>query len=92
MAIHSALSSSLQKAVQSHFQTFAASLPTHANFVAALERAQAQVKSSREALKTARDGLSDKGKAELASVRMRERMVREMLQILDLMWVEMSDI
>lgn len=85
MSIHGALSTSLQKSVQSHFQTFAASLPTHTNFVAALERAQAQVKSSREALKEAREGISGKGKAELASVRMRERMVREMLQVLDLM-------
>ncbi|KAL1410158.1 exocyst subunit [Vanrija albida] len=82
-AVHSALSISLQTAVQSHFQTFAASLPTHANFVAALERAQAQVKVSRAALKDAQEGISNKGKAELASVRTRERMVREMLQILD---------
>ena len=82
--MHNALSGSLQKAVQGHFQTFAASLPTHANFVATLERAQAQVKSSREALKEAREGISGQRKAELASVRARERMVREMLQVLDL--------
>lgn len=82
--MHSALSSSLQTAVQAHFQTFAASLPTHSNFVHTLERAQEQVKTSRDALKEAREGISDKGKAELASVRARERMVREMLQILDI--------
>lgn len=70
--------------MQSHFQTFAASLPTHSNFVATLERAQAQVKLSREGLKEAREGIGAKGKAELASIRTRERMVKEMLQILDL--------
>jgi len=85
MEVHGALSTALQTAVQSHFQTFAASLPTHATFIATLERAMAQIKTSREALKDAREGISGKGKAELASVRNRERMVREMLQILDLM-------
>jgi exocyst complex component 4 len=85
MDVHGALSTSLQKAVQSHFQTFAASLPNHATFMATLERAVAQIKQSREALREAREGISGKGKAELASVRNRERMVREMLQILDIM-------
>ncbi|GMK54564.1 hypothetical protein CspeluHIS016_0111500 [Cutaneotrichosporon spelunceum] len=84
LRVHTALSGSLQKAVQSHFQTFAASLPTHSNFVATLERAQAQVKASREGLKEAREGIGAKGKAELASIRTRERMVKEMLQVLDL--------
>lgn len=59
-------------------------MPTHSNFVATLERAQAQVKLSREGLKEAREGIGAKGKAELASIRTRERMVKEMLQILDL--------
>lgn len=85
MNVRNALSASLQKAVQSHFQTFAASLPTHATFMATLERAMGQIKVSRDVLKEARDGIGGKGKAELASVRHRERMVREMLQILDLM-------
>jgi exocyst complex component 4 len=85
MDVHGALSNSLQKSVQEHFQTFAASLPMHATFMATLERAQAQVKASREELKNAREGISGQNKAELASVRNRERMVREMLQILDLM-------
>lgn len=83
LQVHTNLSSSLQTAVQAHFQTFAASLPTHSHFVQTLERAQTQVKTSRDALKEARDGINGKGKAELASVRARERMVREMLQILD---------
>ncbi|BEI80172.1 hypothetical protein CcaverHIS002_0107010 [Cutaneotrichosporon cavernicola] len=84
LRVHTALSGSLQKAVQSHFQTFAASLPTHSNFVATLDRAQEQVKTSREGLKEAREGIGAKGKAELASIRTRERMVKEMLQVLDL--------
>lgn len=82
---HEALSSALQAAVQAHFQSFAASLPAHANFLATLGRAQEQVKSSKETLKEARDGLGGKGKAELAGVRARERQVRDMLQILDTM-------
>lgn len=83
--VHNGLSNALQKAVRGHFQTFAASLPTHTNFVSTLDRAQDQVKSSREALKQAKEGLAGKSKAELASVRARERMVREMLQVVDQM-------
>jgi exocyst complex component 4 len=71
--------------VQAHFQSFAASLPAHAQFLATLGRAQQQVRASKESLKEARDGFAGKGKAELASIRARERMVRDMLRILDVM-------
>lgn len=85
MRLHDSLSVALQSAVQSHFQTFAASLPAHANFLATLARAQQQVKKSKEDLKAAREGFAGKGKSELAGVRARERMVRDMLKILDTM-------
>jgi exocyst complex component 4 len=85
LQVHDALSTALQAAVQAHFQSFAASLPAHANFLAALRRAQQQVKSSKETLREAREGFGGKGKAELAGVRARERQVRDMLQILDTM-------
>jgi exocyst complex component 4 len=85
LRLHDALSASLQSAVQSHFQSFAASLPAHAQFVTTLATAQNQVRSSKESLKLARDGFAGKGKSELAGVRARERTVREMLQILDTM-------
>ncbi|KAK4685429.1 exocyst complex component 4, partial [Tremellales sp. Uapishka_1] len=83
MNLHNALSTALQTAVQSHFQSFAASLPAHAAFLATLGRAQQQVRTSKEALKDARDGFAGKGKSELAGVRARERVVRDMLKILD---------
>lgn len=85
LKIHDALSAALQASVQAHFQSFAASLPTHANFLATLGRAQQQIKSSKEMLKESREGFGGSGKAELAGVRARERQVREMLQIIDVM-------
>ena len=85
LKLHEALSSSLQAAVQAHFQSFAASLPAHAGFLSTLGRAQRQVRTSKDALKEARDGFAGKGKSELAGVRARERVVRDMLKILDVM-------
>jgi exocyst complex component 4 len=85
MKLHEALSSALQAAVQAHFQGFAASLPAHATFLSTLGRAQQQVRASKAALREARDGFSGKGKSELAGVKARERMVRDMLKILDVM-------
>jgi len=87
LKLNDALSSSLQSAVQAHFQSFAASLPAHASFLSTLARAQQQVRTSKDALKEARDGFAGKGKSELAGVRARERVVRDMLKILDIMWV-----
>ncbi|WWD16813.1 hypothetical protein CI109_101245 [Kwoniella shandongensis] len=83
MRLHESLSSALQAAVQGHFQPFAASLPAHANFLSTLGKAQEQVRHSKVALKEARDGFAGKGKSELAGIRTRERMVRDMLKILD---------
>ena len=85
LSTHESLSSALQASVQAHFQTFAASLPAHASYLSTLARAQGQIKSSKETLREARDGFGGKGKAELASVRVRERQVRDMLRILDTM-------
>lgn len=85
LKIHDALSSALQASVQAHFQSFAASLPTHANFVGTLGRAQEQIKVSKEMLREAREGFGGKGKTELAGVRARERQVRDMLHLLDTM-------
>jgi exocyst complex component 4 len=85
--LHETLSAALQTAVQSHFQTFAASLPQHATFLATLGRAQDQVKQSKTELNNARDGFAGKGKGELAGIRARERQVRDMLRILDTMCV-----
>ena len=85
LKLHDALSSSLQSAVQAHFQSFAASLPAHATFLSTLGRAQQSVRSSKDALREARDGFAGKGKSELAGVRARERVVRDMLNILDIM-------
>ena len=85
LKLHEALSSSLQSAVQAHFQSFAASLPAHATFLSTLARAQQQVRTSKEALKEAREGFAGKSKSELAGVRLRERVVRDMLRILDVM-------
>ena len=83
--LHDSLSAALQSSVQAHFQSFAASLPAHAQFLATLSRAQDQVRASKTALKEARDGFAGKGKSELAGVRARERTVRDMLKILDTM-------
>ena len=83
--IHNALSTALQASVQAHFQSFAASLPAHANFLATLGRAQSQIRASKIALKEARDGFGAQGKTELAGIRARERQVRDMLQVLDTM-------
>lgn len=85
LRLHDALSASLQTAVQAHFQSFAASLPAHAQFITTLSTAQDQVRSSRDSLKEARDGFAGKGKSELAGVRARERTVRDMLRLLDTM-------
>jgi exocyst complex component 4 len=83
--LHDSLSAALQSSVQSHFQSFAASLPSHAHFLTTLSRAQDQVRTSKAALKEARDGFAGKGKSELSGVRARERTVRDMLKILDTM-------
>lgn len=83
--LHENLSLALQSAVQSHFQTFAASLPQHATFLTTLGRAQDQVKLSKQELNDARDGFAGKGRGELAGIRARERQVRDMLRILDTM-------
>jgi exocyst complex component 4 len=83
--LHDSLSAALQSSVQAHFQSFAASLPAHAQFLTTLGRAQDQVRSSKIALKEARDGFAGKGKSELAGIRTRERTVRDMLKILDTM-------
>lgn len=85
LRLNEALSSALQAAVQAHFQTFAASLPGHATFLTTLGRAQEQVRRSKAELTEARDGFAGKGKGELAGIRARERMVRDMLTILDTM-------
>jgi len=83
--LHDSLSSALQSSVQAHFQSFAASLPSHAEFLTTLSRAQDQVRTSKTALKEARDGFAGTGKSELASVRARERTVRDMIKLLDTM-------
>lgn len=83
--LHDSLSAALQSSVQAHFQSFAASLPAHAQFLTTLSRAQDQVRTSKAALKEAREGFAGKGKSELAGVRARERTVRDMLKILDTM-------
>lgn len=88
LRLHDALSSSLQSAVQAHFQSFAASLPAHASFLSTLGRAQQQVRTSKDALKEAREGFAGKGRSELAGFRARERVVRDVLKILDVMWVD----
>ena len=85
LKLHDSLSSALQSSVQAHFQSFAASLPAHADFLTTLGRAQDQVRTSRQALREAREGFAGRGKSELAGVRGRERTVREMLQMLDTM-------
>ena len=82
---HDELSMALQTAVQSHFQSFAASLPAHAMFLTTLERAQEQAKSSKKALREAREGFAGKGKGELAGVKAREKTIRDMLGLLDVM-------
>ena len=90
LKLHDALSSSLQSAVQAHFQSFAASLPAHATFLSTLGRAQQQVRLSKDALKEARDGFAGKGKNELAGIRARERVVRDMLRVVDIVSVIFS--
>ena len=85
LRMHEALSASLQTSVQAHFQSFAASLPTHATFLTTLDRAQDQVVSSRQSLRDSRAGFAGKGKTELASVKIREKAVRDMLGMLDSM-------
>lgn len=85
--LHDSLSSALQTSVQSHFQSFAASLPAHADFLSTLSRAQDQVRTSKQELKDAREGFAGRGKTELAGIRGRERTVRDMLKILDTMQV-----
>lgn len=85
LQLHETLSTALQSSVQSHFQSFAASLPAHADFLVTLGRAQSQVKSSKQALRDARDGFHGGQKSELASVRARERTVRDILAVLDIM-------
>lgn len=87
LSTHESLSSALQASVQAHFQTFAASLPAHASYLSTLARAQGQIKASKDTLREARDGFGGKGKAELESVRLRERQLRDMLQLLDTMYV-----
>lgn len=87
LKLHNSLSLALQSSVQGHFQSFAASLPAHASFLTTLGRAQDQVRTSKTALKEARDGFGGKGKSELAGIRARERTVRDMLKILDIMSV-----
>lgn len=81
--VHDSLSSALQNSVQSHFQSFAASLPAHANFVSTLERAQEQMRTSKDSLRDAREGFAGKGKAELAGIKTREKVIRDMLKVLD---------
>jgi exocyst complex component 4 len=85
LQLHEALSAALQASVQAHFQSFAASLPAHANFLSTLNRAQQQVQVAKTALREAREGFGGKGKSELAGIRGRERQVRDMLEILDTM-------
>ncbi|ORX36436.1 Sec8 exocyst complex component-specific domain-domain-containing protein [Kockovaella imperatae] len=83
LKVHDELSMALQSAVQSHFQTFAASLPSHSAFLSTLIRAQEQAKNSKIALREAREGFAGRGKSELASIKSREKTVRDMLSLLD---------
>lgn len=87
LRLHEFLSAGLRAAVQAHSKSFAASLPSHRNFLDILEKAQEQVRKSKHELKAARDGFAGKGKTELTGVRARERTVRDMLRILDIMQV-----
>lgn len=87
LRLHDSLSAGLQAAVQANSKSFAASLPAHQNFLDILERAQEQVRKSKQELKAARDGFAGKGKSELSGIRARERTVRDMLRILDTMRV-----
>lgn len=87
LRLHEFLSAGLRAAVQAHSKSFAASLPSHRNFLDILQKAQEQVRKSKQELKAARDGFAGKGKTELTGVRARERTVRDMLRILDIMQV-----
>lgn len=98
MEIQSLLSGSLSKAVQNHYQVYAASLPQHANMLTALDRAQNMVKNTKKKLVEGRDLLSGRtdasisssstGKrAEMVALWHKERALREMLKTLDTMFV-----
>ncbi|KIR32052.1 exocyst complex component 4 [Cryptococcus deuterogattii MMRL2647] len=65
LRLHEFLSAGLRAAVQAHSKSFAASLPSHRIFLDILEKAQEQVRKSKQELKAARDGFAGKGKTEL---------------------------
>lgn len=94
MEVQSLLSDSLSKAVQNHYQVYAASLPQHANLVTALNRAQGVVKDTKKKLVEGRELLSGRTEAtvsgaasgkrsEMVALWHKERALREMLKTLD---------
>jgi hypothetical protein len=96
MEIQSLLSDSLSKAVQNHYQVYAASLPQHANLVTALNRAQGIVRDTKKKLAEGRELLIGRAEAtvsatasgkrsEMVALWHKERALREMLKTLDTM-------
>ena len=90
LALHARLSNALQSAVQNHYETYASSLPEHARLSEALGRAQALVKDTKKLLIGSRGLLSGDGdgggkKLDMGLTWSRERVVRDMLKMLDAM-------
>jgi exocyst complex component 4 len=90
------LEKSLSKAVQSHYQVYASSLPQHANLTEALSRTQAVIRETKKSLRDSRDMLNGRtdansagaaaGKrAEMVALWHKDRALREMLKTLDTM-------
>lgn len=65
--LHTQLSTSLSRAVQKHYQTYASSLPAHRNLVDALARAQTIVKSTKKQLKESKALLAGSSPAAIKS-------------------------
>jgi exocyst complex component 4 len=101
LALHAALSSALQRAVQKHYQTYASSLPEHAQLLSALSRAQGLVRETKKQLLNSKDllsggvgdvddatpqaGLTTGKRAEMGSLWNKERTLKDMLKTLDVM-------
>ncbi len=90
LTLHSTLSTALQRSVQRHYETYASSLPEHARLSEALGRAQGLVKDTKKLLVVSRgllggDGDGGGSKMEMGLTWGRERVVRDMLKMLDVM-------
>lgn len=83
------LLNSLQSTVQTHSASFASSISTHNAFLSSLNQSQQDVRSTKAMLNETKEALRGEKRAEINALSSRGRAVKDMMDLLDTMYVSL---